>query len=87
MYKKKCVMVLEPAVPEVDKEPLFGKVEDLFVIDSVHVYLYMTMFDTLEYNSHFCTFVVRPKNTHVMYPLNRCRLLAIEYLQITFFYW
>ena len=66
-------MVLEPAVPEMDKEPLFGKVEDVFVVDSVHVYFYMTMLETLEYNSHFCTFIVKPKNTHEMYSLNHCQ--------------
>ena len=59
------VMVLEPAVPEIDKEPLFGQVEEMLVVDSIQVYLYVDVFDTPEYNISAHTLLNPP-------PIRKC---------------
>ena len=65
-YKRKCIMVLEPAVPEIDKEPLFGQVEDVFVVDSIHVYVHVNVL------THLSTTIISVHTLLNSQPIRKC---------------
>ena len=75
-YKKGSVMAIKPSESMLEDDPVFGGVEEVYVIDSIHVYLYVKLFETLYFNKHYASYIIRTTQTH--------QLVALEEFFITF---
>ncbi len=67
-YKRGCVMTLR-LQHSLEDYPVFGAVEDVYVVNSIHVYLYVKLFDTVDYSDHFGSYIVRPTESRELIAL------------------
>lgn len=52
-------MAIAPPESGSEDNPVFGAVEEMYVVNSIHVYLYVLLLDTLDYADHFGSYLVR----------------------------
>ncbi len=62
-------MALRRHQPSLEDYPVFGAVEEVYVVNSIHVYLYVKVFDTLDYSNHFGSYIVRPTESRELFAL------------------
>ena len=56
-YKKHAVMVVSPTTRF--EEPTFGDVQEIYIVNSTDVYLYVQILHTEEYNHHYSAYVTK----------------------------
>ena len=62
-------MAIKPSESMLEDDPVFGGVEEVYVIDSIHVYLYVKLFETLYFNKHYASYIIRTTQTHQLVAL------------------
>ena len=67
-YKKPCILAIRPG--NFFENPVFAQVQDVYVVDSLHVHLYVKILDTTEYNEHFSAYIVKHTSEYQLVPLH-----------------
>ena len=63
-YKKGRVMALPPPECSLERYPVFGAVGEVYVVDSSQVHLYVSLFESVDFDNHFVSYIVTHTHTH-----------------------
>ena len=64
-------MAIKPSESSLEDHPVFGGVEEVYVMNSIRVYLYVKLFDTLYFSNHYVSYIIRTTQTHQLVALEQ----------------
>lgn len=80
LYKPSCVVILGVE----DEYPLFGKVQDIYIVDSSRVYFCVRLLSTLEFNSHRHVYLVKlTTSTSIVCISSLCNVFPLSLRKIS----